>query len=52
MQVPFYKVTNPEAIDGTMAMWQIFYELLELEDGNPLFVELRQANALVDLDLV
>ena len=50
--VPFYKVSNPEEVEGHMTLRRILYEQITLSDGCPLISEQHQANALADLDIV
>eukprot|EP00956_Cyclotella_meneghiniana_P041431 scaffold226801_cov23-Cyclotella_meneghiniana.AAC.1 len=51
-EVPFYSVSEPDVVAGTMTLRQILYSEIRLSDGYNLFEEVHQAEPMCPVDVV
>ena len=51
-EVPYYSVSEPDEVEGTITLRKILYSEIKLSDGYNLFEELHQAHAMAPVDVV
>eukprot|EP00956_Cyclotella_meneghiniana_P025889 scaffold54940_cov39-Cyclotella_meneghiniana.AAC.1 len=51
-EVPYYSVSEPDKVEGTITLRKILYSEIKLSDGYNLFEELHQAHAMAPVDVV
>jgi hypothetical protein len=50
--IPIFSVTDPTKVAGMLTLRLVLYTKLLMSDGNPLFLEVHQANPMNAMDVV